>query len=120
MKINFIYILIILGSFGSLNAFSGAKNLQENQGWNLAIYMQADNNLRDYAMWDLAEVSLGLFQTGKVKRPNIHVAIDLPGNEGYQLIKIKPKEVPLPSTVEEASQLNLSDFRFEIIDLTFF
>lgn len=68
----------------------------------MLVYMQADNDLRDYAFWDLAEMELG-----KIKDENdeltILVELDLPGNEGIERLKITGKK-------RDLKKINFSNF----------
>lgn len=101
-------LIFLIGSFCSLNLFASSA-------WELGIYMQADNNLRDYALWDLAEISKGLENSNESDRPKVLVALDLPGDDGYRVIEIQGSELRPISSVEDASMLELKDLNYKLI-----
>lgn len=62
----------------------GSQRLVNN--WKVLIYMQADNDLANYAFWDLAELESASNNTIPVL-----VELDLPGNDGIKRLKINPQ-----------------------------
>lgn len=73
--------------------------------------MQADNDLRDFALWDLAEIGLGLSELSG----EVFVQLDLPGKEGFKLLRMQPQTFNRPLQRETFQTLTLNEFFFEVI-----
>lgn len=55
--------------------------------WDLIVYMQADNDLAAYAVWDLLEME----NSESLANPNLRVRViaDFPGEDGYRLYNME-------------------------------
>jgi hypothetical protein len=75
--------ILIQGAFAFTNNHSSKR-------WKVLVYMQADNDLAPYAMWDLAEMEKGLVQSKNVR---VFTELDLPGDEGSYRLEVLANEV---------------------------
>lgn len=102
----FLYITIAL-----CITVQGAFAFQ-SETWKVLVYMQADNNLAPYALWDIAEIEKGLVDNPKVQ---VFTEIDLPGNEGNFRLEILPNKEQRVDSLEYYQQRQLSEFNSNII-----
>lgn len=101
-KFKVILFLIALSLFCNEGAFARSE-------WRFLIYMQADNNLYDYAIWDLLEMQ-------SVEDPTnleIIVRLDSPGDSGITDLKINFAQLALLNSLEQVKELTLNDLLLE-------
>jgi hypothetical protein len=85
-----------------------------NENFKVLIYMQADNNLASYALWDLAELEKGMHHAigGKV-----FIELDLPGNEGSFRLEVKKGNQQISEDLRHYESMSLRDFQSQIITI---
>ncbi len=79
--------------------------------WKVLVYMQADNNLEQYAYWDLAEMEL--VQNSHVP---VFVELDLPGNSGIKRLKVQANPNPQDLNAIDFSNYSLDKLNSIVID----
>lgn len=75
----FFKTLVLLHSFVTMEAFAQDES-RSSIPWKVLVYMQADNDLAEYALQDLREISRGLSPNSRVK---VLVHLDLPNQAPY-------------------------------------
>jgi hypothetical protein len=92
-------IIIMVFCFSAQGAFSN-----KSSDWKLVIYMQADNDLYEYALRDLKELEISLKSS---KRAVAYVFIDTPGNNGKKILSISQYGTEVLASIdEETSQVS--------------
>ncbi len=89
----------------------GSAQFVNRADWKVLIYMQADNDLEEYAYWDLAEMELVQNRTIPV-----FVEIDLPGNTGIKRIKVNSNPEITSLDQIDFSTYTLDSLKSEVID----
>lgn len=101
-KIKILIFFIALSVFCTEGAFARSD-------WRFLIYMQADNNLYDYALWDLLEMQ-------SAKNPEnveIIIRLDSPGDTGIKDLSINFNELALLNTLEQVKELSLANLMLD-------
>ena len=101
-KFKVILFLIALSLFCNEGAFARSQ-------WRFLIYMQADNNLYDYAIWDLLEMQ-SVENSGNVE---IFIRMDSPGDNGLVDLKVNFSELALVNSLEQVKELTLADLQLD-------
>lgn len=100
----FILIIIALSVFLTESAF--AHSIPK---WRFLIYMQADNNLYEYAKWDLLEIQSAIDPVNV----EVIVRLDTPGDKGITDFKIQSQKTILPNSIQEVKNYKIQDLAME-------
>ena len=113
-KIKYISYMTIALCILIQGAFAFTNN-HSSKSWKVLVYMQADNDLAPYAMWDLAEMEKGLVQSKNVR---VFTELDLPGDEGSYRLEVLANEVNSEQNLTYYKNLSLSQINSRIITVT--
>ncbi|MCO4754194.1 MAG: hypothetical protein KC478_06915 [Bacteriovoracaceae bacterium] len=83
---------------------------QAKLAWKTVIYMQADNDLAPYALWDLREIA----SSGN-NRNRTFVHLDLPGMDTLYEFEVLPDENELSNELEDYKSSSLAEFKLNFI-----
>jgi len=85
------------------------RSLCATADWTILSYIQSDNNLYDYVLRDLSEMSA----VGSNERLNIIAQIDIPENNGTWRYKVDKGELTLDTYLESEMGQNVTQ---EVVD----
>tara|TARA_B100001971_G_scaffold215195_1_gene260298 strand:+ start:123710 stop:124999 length:1290 start_codon:yes stop_codon:yes gene_type:complete len=104
-KKKYLYLILALSVIFIESAFA-------RSGWQFLIYMQADNDLYEYAKWDLIEMSSSLPSDDSLE---VIIRLDTPKRDGIRDIKIQPSKRLIPTKLSELEQVSLDDLNLNIL-----
>lgn len=80
--------------------------------WKTLIYMQADNDLAPYAMWDLREIAASTKSDGRSKTI-IH--LDLPGIDKLYEFEVLPDQTEIDTNLAQYKKSKLQDYKLKFL-----